>query len=418
MLGSIGPSLLADGVSPRISPSRTLVFAHIHCLPSYSKLLGYMIDEIGFDPAKIVVIPKVYSTVPETLHELRDMGIRVEKTNGGLRVGRYSQYAAPTLNAACAHAEKLIDNLGSRSVDRAILLDDGGSLTEFWYRYKLQEKIYTVSLQQTTSGIFRQPTGCKKIMKVNVAGSAAKRWFESLVIASGVTRKLSEMQEQLSDRPIGVIGYGAIGKAVAEAMTSYTNDGNIRIYDYAPNVRTDRFKNASSLRSLVQKSDFIFGCTGRNCFARAEHVLKDLERPLTFASCSSRDVEFMALLLAYGVATESPFGHVGLGSSRHPHKVLNGGFPINFDRVKEWETENEISLTRALVLAGILQSLGEIRQANYETNIIPLGPKAQKLAVETWLRLNKRSHKDFGVNTLDFQDHKWWESESARGNRR
>jgi len=83
MLRSIGPKLLAvDGFSELLSPSRVLIVAHIHCLPSYSKLLGYMIDEIGFDPSKIIVIPKAYSTVPETLHELKAMGIRVEASIG------------------------------------------------------------------------------------------------------------------------------------------------------------------------------------------------------------------------------------------------------------------------------------------------------------------------------------------------
>jgi hypothetical protein len=407
MLRSIGPKLLAlDGFSQSLSSSRALVFAHIHCLPSYSKLFGYMIDEIGFDPSKIVVIPKAYSTIPETLHELKAMGIRVEMPNGKIEVGRYNAYAASALNSACDYAARLIDS--RRDARRAILLDDGGSLTEFWYKGQLHEKIQTTSVQQTTSGLYRNPTSCRKITKISVAGSAAKRWFESIVIASGVTRKLTEIECDLENSRIGIIGYGAIGRAIANEVAKYTDQ--IRIYDNAPNVRSERFKNTSSLRSLVDKSDYIFGCTGRNCFARAEGVLKRIVSPITFISCSSRDVEFLSLLHAYAQPTDDAFGDIHLQTDRL-HKVLNGGFPINFDRVREYETEDEISLTRALTLSGVLQSLGTFDLGD-KAIVIPLGPKAQKITVETWLRLNQKSHKDFIVSDDSFDDLKWWEDES------
>jgi hypothetical protein len=413
MLRRIGPQLIAvDEFMPIVSPSRALVFAHIHCLPSYSKLVEYMIDEIGLDPSKMVVIPKAYSTIPETLHELRAMGVRVERANGTPEVGHYNKYAAPILNAACVYATKLINS--ARVADRAILLDDGGSLTEFWYKHQLHDKIQTVSIQQTTSGIYRRPTGDKKIMKIDVAGSAAKRWFESWVIATGVARKLSQIQCQLAGHRIGIIGYGAIGKAVANAMMAYTDE--IHVYDTALDVRVEKFKNTSSLESLITKSDFIFGCTGRNCFARAEQILTRVEGSLTLASCSSRDVEFLALLHACAQPPDDAFGDIELRAG-NLHKVLNGGFPINFDRVQEFETEDEISLTRALILAGVLQGLGRIKPSEYETNIIPLEWRAQKLAAEVWLRLSNKTFRSFGVTEADFSNRKWWESESLGSDR-
>jgi hypothetical protein len=410
MLRCIGPQLLAvDGIKQNVSPSRTMIFAHIHCLPSYSKLLGYMIDELRFDPSQMFVVPKAYSTIPETLHELKDMGVGIANPNGVFQVGYYNNSAALTLNAACRYAAKLIDN--SRAVDRAILLDDGGSLTEFWHKHQLHERIQTVSIQQTTSGLYREPTNCKKIIKVNVAGSAAKRWFESWVIAAGVTRKLEKIRHQLADRRIGIVGYGAIGKAIAAAMKEYTDRDNIRVYDSALNVRAEHFKNTSSLRSLVNKSDFIFGCTGRNCFASVEHILRGVENSITFVSCSSRDVEFLTLLRSYAQPTDNVFGEIELQAGK-AHKVLNGGFPINFDRVHEYETGSEISLTRALTLSGVLQGLGHLGYDRRDHIMIPLGPRAQRLTVETWLRLNGKNHKQFGVSQADFYDRTWWERES------
>jgi hypothetical protein len=367
-----------------------------------------MIDEIGFDPSKIIVIPKAYSTVPETLHELKAMGIRVEASIGKIQVGHYNAYAAPTLKSACDFAAKFIDD--RRDARRAILLDDGGSLTEFWYKSQLHEKIKTTSVQQTTSGVYRNPTNCKKLIKINVAGSAAKRWFESHVIASGITRKLTEIEYRLSDSRIGIIGYGAIGQAIAKEVMKYTDPSLIRIHD--KNVRTEKFKNTSSLGSLINNSNLIFGCTGRNCFARAEGLLNHRSNsPITFISCSSRDVEFLSLLHAYAQPTDDAFGNIDLQADKL-HKVLNGGFPINFDRIKEHETESEISLTRALTLSGILQGLGKFDHNN-EAVITPLGPKAQKITVETWLRLNQKTHKLFGVSDQDFADLSWWEERGS-----
>jgi D-isomer specific 2-hydroxyacid dehydrogenase, NAD binding domain len=410
MLRCIGPELLAvDGIKRYVSPSRTLIFAHIHCLPSYSKLLGYMIDVLRFVPSQMFVVPKAYSTIPETLHELKAMGVGIANPNGVFQVGYYNNSAALTLNAACRYAAKLIDN--SRVAERAVLLDDGGSLTEFWHKHQLHERIKTVSVQQTTSGIYREPTNCKKIIKINVAGSAAKRWFESWVIAAGVTRKLGKIRHQLARRRIGIVGYGAIGKAIATAMKEYTDQDNIRIYDSALNVRAEHFKNTSSLRSLVNKSDFILGCTGRNCFASAEHILKGVENSITFVSCSSRDVEFLTLLRSYAQPIDNAFGEIELQAGK-VHKVLNGGFPINFDRVHEYETGSEISLTRALTLSGVLQGLGHLSYNRRDPIMIPLGPKAQRFTVETWLRLNEKNYKQFGVSQTDFHDPNWWERES------
>jgi hypothetical protein len=406
MLGHIGPKLLAvDGFSEMVPPSRVLIFAHIHCLPSYAKLLGYMIDGIGFKPSNIVVIPKAYSTVPETLHELKAMGIRIEKTGGIIRVGHYNKYAAPALKSACEYAAELI--AGRRDIERAILIDDGGSLTEFWHKHNIHQKITTISVQQTTSGMHRKPTNCRKIKKVSVAGSAAKRWFESVVIASGIVRKLKNLELDLDGRRIGIIGYGAIGRAVAAEVQNYTDQ--IRIYDYATNARSEKFRNTSSLGSLIDKSDIIFGCTGRNCFARAESLLKRADASITFASCSSRDVEFLALLHAYAKPAENTFKDLDICAGK-THRILNGGFPINFDRVQEYETESEISLTRALTLSGVLQCLGKFRR---EDIIVPLGPKAQKLTVETWLRLNGKNNKSFFVSDKDFADWEWWKNPSS-----
>jgi hypothetical protein len=95
-----------------------------------------------------------------------------------------------------------------------------------------------------------------------------------------------------------------------------------------------------------------------------------------------------------------------------PHIIFNGGFPINFDRQTEWERETEISLTRALVLLGILQALC-VRKFSDTNRIEKLAIKAQRKLVCKWLDMNQRSCLDYGVSEAEFDSINWWLSASS-----
>jgi hypothetical protein len=382
-------------------------------LPSFVKLLGFMI-ETGFDPSKIIIIPKAYSTIPQAIHDLRlRMGFKVLLSGAKLRPGRYDEYAAITLSEACKIAEEEFGKKGDSKPLRVILLDDGGTLTERWFNDGLANRFETVSVQQTTSGLFRPPFHDRSILKVNVAGSPAKRWFESKVIAKGITRKVLTWGS-VARRKVGIVGYGAIGKALADAMSA--QDADIVVYDQSREVRSHRYENAASLNELLQKTEIIFGCVGKDVFEGAERPLEMAQTPRTFASCSSRDVEFRSLF-RFSVPTEpsDPFGDVKISAGKL-HTILNGGFPVNFDREHEWEEENEVALTRALLLAGVYQASGNLEHRAIEgSNIVSLGVETQRHIVNRWLTIIGARSEEFGVQRADFDNREWWLSECFNG---
>ena len=94
-----------------------------------------------------------------------------------------------------------------------------------------------------------------------------------------------------------------------------------------------------------------------------------------------------------------------------PFVVLNGGFPINFDREREWEDESEISLTRALVLLGVVQALCLPARRPTKANE-KLALKCQQVLVATWLKRRNKTCADYGVSEGDFYDMRWWFRES------
>jgi len=365
-----------------------------------------MIEKAGFDPSKIFVIPKAYSTIPASLNELsRRMGFRLLLSDGDLLPGRYDEYATSSLNRACEIAERFEGS--DRRPPRIVLLDDGGMLTERWFDYGLANRFETVSVQQTTSGLFRRPLRDQRIPKVNVAGSAAKRRFESKIIARGISRKVFSRINGLERRKIGIVGYGAIGEALADSMSARHAD--IVVYDKNRGANSYRHENAASLDELLHKAEVIFGCVGRDIFEGDGNPFEAIHPPRIFASCSSRDIEFQSLF-RHAVPTESgdPFEDVTIRAGGL-HRILNGGFPINFDREHEWEEKREIALTRALILAGVYQALADLEyQAIKENNIIPLGVATQMSLVDRWLDITGMSSEQFGVRRADFDDHKWW----------
>ena len=71
-------------------------------------------------------------------------------------------------------------------------------------------------------------------------------------------------------------------------------------------------------------------------------------------SASSRDVEFHTLLKTpCAKRRDAGFGIVDVTAPGGAiQRVLNGGYPVNFDRRREWESAREMVLTRLLLFAG------------------------------------------------------------------
>lgn len=253
---------------------------------------------------------------------------------------------------------------GEADLDGAsLILDEGGVLHARFAGTNM------AGVEQTSFGLradWHYPS-------VLVCRSAAKLYFESQIIARGIIRKLASLE--LLHGVIGIIGLGALGGSLARQLLSKglavvghdLNGGPVDLHDIA-----------TALGDLLVRSDLILGCSGTDALAQADMSM--LRGKKLFASCSSSNVEFKSILerLPPRGVFQSASGPIGGATCT----VLNGGFPINFDRVTEWELFDEILLTRKLCFEGVVQAsslLGSPPRG------VMLDPAIQLRIVQEWL---------------------------------
>lgn len=251
--------------------------------------------------------------------------------------------------------------------EELILLDEGGDLHRN-LPMSLAER--TAAIEQTTAGM--QATW--KCPTVLVCRSAAKLVFESQIIARGILRKLDSLS-LLDGRGVGVIGLGSVGVEIARSLLArggavFATDPYACADDLA-HIRVD-------IDQLLHSVDLLLGCTGLDVLDR--HDLASVTGRKIFVSCSSSDIEFRSVLAKLPAIER--FGHVqGWVGGLHC-TVLNGGFPINFDRIREWELPEEILLTRMLILEGLEQALPLIGS---KARGVMLSPASQMRIIGEWL---------------------------------
>ena len=99
---------------------------------------------------------------------------------------------------------------------------------------------------------------------------------------------------------------------------------------------------------MVERSELILGCTGRNSLRDINW--SNIVGEKLFASLSSNDAEFSSLLKRLKPETNLPetnyIGKIG----RAEISVLFGGYPINLDHRQARRDPTDIDPTRALTL--------------------------------------------------------------------
>ena len=409
-------ALTAEGFRPYIEPRDCAILMHIHVLGSSVGLIKSLIAQ-QFEARSIVIVPKVYSTIRTAEEPLEYLGCNVIRYQAEehFTPGYYDNFANKSLRAGIRQA-RLICQLQKKK--RCILVDDGGMLTEQWSAWRESPDGFdAVSLQQTASGLFHHRISA--VRRISVAGSAAKRHFESKIIVAGVLKKLKSLRMLSRPRQLAVIGLGSLGSTIAGALHSLGH--GVATYDIKPEKSVSGIPREKSWQSCLKDAEIVLGCTGRNFMHGEVLELCGLAPGKVFVSLSSRDVEFKTLLLSdAGLSRYSPLRDMRVKiDQRFSHVVANGGFPINFDRKIEWEQPEDIWLTRGLVLIGILQALA-VAPGHDITAIEKLALHAQWNLIDQWLRSRGKSSSDFGVSKDRFEDGHWWKRESGgtvyRGN--
>jgi S-adenosylhomocysteine hydrolase len=399
----------------RRHPKDIYILAYVHCLPSMVDLIRAMISALGVTASKIVILPKVYSRIESAAEQLRQLGVSVVEYKVCFEYGYYDESAWSSIEDACRIVHDRVVK-GKSSDSRVVLVDDGGLLTECWHKLYNAERIETVSVQQTASGMWRRPF-VSRIPKINVANSAAKRNFESYIIARAVANKADSLGVTNGKTRIGVAGYGAVGRAIAHVFD--TQGKEVIAYDkiILNEEKAGRIVKTKNQKKIIEQSEVIFGCTGVDWCLRS--LFNDYANKPVLISCSSRDVEYRSIIREYGEKTRDKcdeiqqFGEIRINTSKGTSVVMNGGFPINFDRKYEWEKKQDIVLTRALILIGILQAISIEVYGKYDDSIM-LAPKAQRALVEKWIMEDREAVTRDAISEeldkiyTDAQNESWW----------
>jgi len=180
------------------------------------------------------------------------------------------------------------------------------------------------------------------------------------MIADAIIERTEALCPPFSDANchVGVLGTGAIGGALIQKLARRGHTVfhfGLQPWDSSTEfVRRqreaqERIHRLDSSAEVVTRATVLFGCAGKDVLA------KDCDIAATagkwFASCGSMDVEFASLIKTPGSKLQrphNPFSTVVVPTSQGHAYVLNGGFPVNFDRNQDSVPLSKIQFTRAL----------------------------------------------------------------------
>lgn len=372
---------LLDWVASHTTKSRLndyAIIAHTHLLPNnypFFRQLSYL---VSFN--RMFVLEKPYSTIRKTFNDLVQSGCEVISVN--MEPGFPYEYAIKkSLDILWA---KVIEEQKKSGFKKLLIIDDGGDL---WLSLPWNdlEGVLIAGVEQTQRGITRIKNTNHRIPPiVSVASSGVKKIVESIFIGRSVVDKLTELRILNQSKRIGIMGLGSIGESAAKRL----NELGYKPFFYDSNNKKDDASYCSSIDVLLNQSDIIIGTTGADSLKGIP--FERVRGRKILASASSADVEF-ASLLKIAEPTASPFGtrYVKINDNLS-FDILNGGYPINFDRQRDATPSEDIVLTRCLMYAGAMQSARLIENGVQEGVIYNLDVITQQKLLEEWIKYKKR----------------------------
>ena len=388
---------LLDWVASHTTRSRIadcVIIAHTHLLPNnapFFRHLSYLVDF-----GKVFVLEKPYSTIRSVFDGLVKSGFEIVP----VRMEAGAPYEFSVQKSLEILWRKVIEEQKRSGFRKILIVDDGGDL---WHSIPWQELdgIQIAGVEQTQRGIARVENSKIKIPPiVSVASSGIKKLVEAEFIGTSVVKKLQEIGVINENIKIGILGMGSIGIAVEKAL----NEMKMEAIFYDPNFHTTSNipENAvGSMDSLLNESDLIIGTTGKDSLQGT--ALERVRGKKILASASSADVEFASLLKLAQPSTE-PFGTIKIYvHDKLEIDILNGGYPINFDREKDATPDEDIVLTRCLMYIGAMQAAALLQEGNLKSELYKLDKLSQRQTLERWIAEKNKSGSPIPIICQDVQ---------------
>lgn len=372
------------------------VIVHTHIFPTSVALFRHLAHLVGI--GNVFVMDKPYSTVHESLAELVKSGVEVMP----MLLEKGASYESSLKKNIELLWQRVLEVHKKKNFKKILIIDDGGDI---WLSLPWAELngIQLAGVEQTQRGITRiQGSSAQVPPIVSVASSGVKKLVESDFIGAAVVAKLHATGALDAAKSIGILGMGAIGQAVAGALAALGRSS--LFYDVTAHQKNELAAGQkNSADSLLRECDLIIGTTGTDSFRGV--FLDRISGHKVFASASSADVEFRSLLHLHHQPKEDVFGttEVAVHDSFTAH-ILNGGFPINFDREKEWEPAEDIALTRCLLYIGIMQAAELLHTRADTEGIYTLDQTAQEKTLARWLETKQAGDAKLPAHYFEVAD--------------
>jgi hypothetical protein len=389
----------------------------------------------------IFVVGKPYSSNPRVLHRIRNLGVQVKELVEVWPPGEFEDAWHRACHSLWAQVQEHLKANGH--IRKVLILDDGGVLHKTVPAAILKSK-RVAGVEQTSKGL--KLAGECPFPVIGVACSAAKARLEPSIIAETNWRKLQTVLPQAcAAQTMAVCGLGNVGGRLASYIVDKFKqqlrqaglaDRALFLFDrdatkLSSAVGGEWITKATSLISVFQQAEVIFGCAGEDLTA---DILPEIDaisdgRARYLISCSSFDIEFASLLKK---ASLSP-GITPFDLAYYENKsgtcflIPQAGFPITFDRAPSAAPMDLIQLTRGLLFVGLVQAAELADGANKDMRRVPLhagrdpglpdganiGNLGQIEVVQAWEQAVFASGEDWISLTRD-QCLEWWNPSPGR----
>lgn len=242
----------------------------------------------------------------------------------------------------------MVDALESAKAlhQRVIILEDGGYLVPLLHQMDpMWSSLVVGAVEQTERGTRNdERIDALRFPVIDVARSKLKERAESRHVGRAIVRNV---QRLLKDRMLNglrclVVGYGRIGKAVAEAAKA---EGMIPlVYDKDPGpmieAHNDGIETSATLSHLLDRANLIIGTTGNTSLGEVEISCLRHNSVLASGSSGQEEIGVAALKLLSKRALPTAVGtEFTLEKEDRKVLLLADGYPVNFHEADSVPTE-------------------------------------------------------------------------------
>ena len=334
-------------------------------------ILGTTVDLLkmlatkGLKPSNTYIIGKCYSTNKSVFEKIKKMGIHIDESS------QLYDSKQPFDKQFESYIDSFVKNsINNNQKEKVVVLDDGGQLIST-FNNKYKGDFSDVSgVEQTSSGFEKISKINLKFPVINIARSKTKLEIESPIIANIVIKEIYHLfkRRRLKNPKILLIGGGYVGNSITNQLSKRYE---VDLYD----LLTHNAPFPGDYSSKLKEYDVIFGATGRSILKPSEYSL--LKDNAVLISASSSDREFSVGEIRKELP-RNPNCHNDLEYKNTV--IVNGGFPVNFTGRKHSAPPAKIMLTRALLLAGVL----EANKLNDKIGIVELPNSIQELIIDNF----------------------------------